>query len=159
MIKATTRITTTGTIHFVWSKRCVASETKPKIKSMKNSYFNIVLLLISFQTYFQVMSTDNHVGQCFSTSGSRPHLGSPSDFRGVARLPTNFLKNYIRSEKCWPNSPTYSTDVGVLIRGWVALRLQSDILGREAKKVEKHWCRPYILSSQKCLPRFSVYQP
>ena len=23
----------------------------------------------------------------------------------------------IRTEKCWPNSPTYSTDVGVL-RGW-----------------------------------------
>ena len=31
--------------------------------------------------------------QGFSTSGSRPHLGSPSDFRGVARLSTNFLKN------------------------------------------------------------------
>ena len=57
--------------------------------------------------------------QCFSTSGSRPHLGSPSDFRGVARLSTNFLKNDIglRTEKFLPNSPTYSTDVGVL-RGW-----------------------------------------
>ena len=31
--------------------------------------------------------------QGFSTSGSRPHLGSPSDFRGVARLSTNLLKN------------------------------------------------------------------
>ena len=29
----------------------------------------------------------------FLTSGSRPHLGSPSDFRGVARLSTNLLKN------------------------------------------------------------------
>ena len=52
--------------------------------------------------------------QCLSTSGWRPHLGSPSDFRGVARLSTNFLKNDIRTEKCWPNSPPYSTDVGVL---------------------------------------------
>ena len=34
-----------------------------------------------------------NLGQGFSTSGSRPHLGSPSDFRGVARLSTNFLKN------------------------------------------------------------------
>ena len=33
------------------------------------------------------------IDQGFSTSGSRPHLGSPSDFRGVARLSTNFLKN------------------------------------------------------------------
>ena len=33
------------------------------------------------------------LGQGFSTSGSRPHLGSPSDFRGVARLSTNLLKN------------------------------------------------------------------
>ena len=31
--------------------------------------------------------------QGFSTSGSRPHLGSPSDVRGVARLSTNLLKN------------------------------------------------------------------
>ena len=30
----------------------------------------------------------------------------------------------IRTEKCWPNSPTYSKDVGVLEAG-VALRLQS----------------------------------
>ena len=31
----------------------------------------------------------------------------------------------------------------VYLRGWagVTLRLQSDILGREAKKVEKHWPR------------------
>ena len=28
------------------------------------------------------------LGQGFSTSGSRPHLGSPSDFRGVARDPS-----------------------------------------------------------------------
>ena len=34
-----------------------------------------------------------YVDQGFSTSGSRPHLGSPSDFRGVARLSTNLLKN------------------------------------------------------------------
>ena len=33
------------------------------------------------------------IEQGFSTSGSRPHLGSPSDFRGVARLSTNLLKN------------------------------------------------------------------
>ena len=60
----------------------------------------------------------------FSTSGSRPHLGSPSDFRGVARLSTNFLKNDIRTEKCWPNSPRYSTDVGVL-RGWGRAQIYS----------------------------------
>ena len=58
----------------------------------------------------------NQLNQCFSTSGSRPHLGSPSDFRGVVRLSTNFLKNDIRTEKCWPNSPTYSTDLGVLTK-------------------------------------------
>ena len=44
----------------------------------------------------------------------------------------------IRTEKCWPNSPTYSTDVGVL-RGWGRAQITIDILGREAKKVEKHW--------------------
>ena len=43
----------------------------------------------------------------------------------------------IRTEKCWPNSPTYSTDVGVL-RGWGRAQIEVDILGREAKKVEKH---------------------
>ena len=43
----------------------------------------------------------------------------------------------IRTEKCWPNSPTYSTDVGVL-RGWGRAQIAVDILGREAKKVEKH---------------------
>ena len=43
----------------------------------------------------------------------------------------------IRTEKCWPNSPTYSTDVGVL-RGWGRAQITVDILGREAKKVEKH---------------------
>ena len=42
----------------------------------------------------------------------------------------------IRTEKCWPNSPTYSTDVGVL-RGWGRAQITVDILGREAKKVEK----------------------
>ena len=47
----------------------------------------------------------------------------------------------IRTEKCWPNSPTYSTDVGVL-RGWGRAQITVDILGREAKKVEKHWSRP-----------------
>ena len=41
----------------------------------------------------------------------------------------------IRIEKCWPNSPTYSTDVGVL-RGWGRAQITVDILGREAKKVE-----------------------
>ena len=46
----------------------------------------------------------------------------------------------IRTEKCWPNSPTYSTDVGVL-RGWGRAQITVDILGREAKKVEKHWAR------------------
>ena len=48
----------------------------------------------------------------------------------------------IRTEKCWPNSPTYSTDVGVL-RGWGRAQITVDILGREAKKVEKHWSRLY----------------
>ena len=43
----------------------------------------------------------------------------------------------IRTEKCWSNSPTYSTDVGVL-RGWGRAQITVDILGREAKKVEKH---------------------
>ena len=47
----------------------------------------------------------------------------------------------IRTEKCWPNSPTHSTDVGVL-RGWGRAQITVDILGREAKKVEKHWPRP-----------------
>ena len=46
----------------------------------------------------------------------------------------------IRTEKCWPNSPTYSTDVGVL-RGWGRAQIAVDILGREAKKVEKHCTR------------------
>ena len=45
-------------------------------------YSHLLLLII-----------DNSVEQGFSTSGSRPHLGSPSDFRGVARLSTNLLKN------------------------------------------------------------------
>ena len=48
----------------------------------------------------------------------------------------------IRTEKCWPNSPTYSTDVGVL-RGWGRAQITVDILGREAKKVEKHCTRRY----------------
>ena len=30
----------------------------------------------------------------------------------------------IRTEKCWPNSPTYSTDVGVL-RGWGRAQIKS----------------------------------
>ena len=46
----------------------------------------------------------------------------------------------IRTEKCWPNSPTYSTDVGVS-RGWGRAQITVDILGREAKKVEKHCLR------------------
>ena len=113
------------------------------------------------------------VHQCFSTSGSRPHLGSPSDFRGVARLSTNFLKNdgifkyedfssrskyvlycfnekvcpiyfvnilydisrywYYSTEKCWPNSPTYSTDVGVL-RGWGRAQITVRHFGSRGKK-------------------------
>ena len=48
-----------------------------------------------------------------------------------------------RTEKCWPNSPTYSTDVGVL-RGWGCAQITVDILGREAKKVEKNWVIGYI---------------
>ena len=71
--------------------------------------------------------------QGFSTSGSRPHLGSPSDFRGVARLSPNFLKNDIRTEKCWPNSPTYSTDVGVL-RGWGRAQITVQHFGSQGKK-------------------------
>ena len=51
----------------------------------------------------------------------------------------------IRTEKCWPNSPTYSTDVGVL-RGWGRAQITVDILGREAKKVEKHCDRACIKS-------------
>ena len=49
----------------------------------------------------------------------------------------------ICTEKFWPNSPTYSTDVGVL-RGWGRAQITVDILGREAKKVEKHCPRRYI---------------
>ena len=49
----------------------------------------------------------------------------------------------IRTEKGWPNSPTYSTDVGVL-RGWGRAQITVDILGREAKKVEKHWSRTMV---------------
>ena len=49
----------------------------------------------------------------------------------------------IRTEKCWPNSPTYSTDVGVL-RGWGRAQITVDILGREAKKVEKHCSRATV---------------
>ena len=52
-------------------------------------------------------------------------------FLGIGIIPT---------EKCWPNSPTYSTDVGVL-RGWGRAQITVDILGREAKKVEKHCSR------------------
>ena len=50
----------------------------------------------------------------FLNLGVATPLGSPSDFRGVARLSTNSGIGIIRTEKCWPNSPTYSTDVGVL---------------------------------------------
>ena len=49
----------------------------------------------------------------------------------------------ICTEKFWPNSPTYSTDVGVL-RGWGRAQITVDILGREAKKVEKHCSRPLL---------------
>ena len=38
----------------------------------------------------------------------------------------------------------YSTDVGVL-RGWGRAQITVDILGREAKKVEKHCTRTYTL--------------
>ena len=61
------------------------------------------------------------------------HLGSPNDFRGVARLSTNLLKNDIRTEKCWPNSPTYSTDVGVL-RGWGRAQITVRHFGSRGKK-------------------------
>ena len=71
--------------------------------------------------------------QCFSTSGWRPHLGSPSDFRVVAHLSTNFLKNDIRTKKYWPNSPTYSTDVGVL-RGWGPAQITVRHFGSRGKK-------------------------
>ena len=95
----------------------------------------------------------NYIGQCFSTSGLRPHLGSPSDFRGVARL-SNCLKNDIRTEKCWPNSPPYSTDVGVL-RGWGRAQITVDILGREAKKVEKHTRYIHVSYIDLVIPGFS----
>ena len=71
--------------------------------------------------------------QGFSTSGSRPQLGSPSDVRGVTRLSTNFLKNDIRTKKCWPNSTTYSTDVGVL-RGWGRAQITVRHFGSRGKK-------------------------
>ena len=48
---------------------------------------------IAITTVPGVLALPVILDQCFSTSGSRPHLGSPSDFRGVARLSTNFLKN------------------------------------------------------------------
>ena len=41
----------------------------------------------------------------------------------------------------------YSTDVGVL-RGWGRAQITVDILGREAKKVEKHWSRQSCLGLQ-----------
>ena len=50
----------------------------------------------------------------------------------------------IRTEKCWPNSPTYSTDVGVL-RGWGRAQITVVILGREAKKFEKHCSKCFSL--------------
>ena len=81
----------------------------------------------------QTDETQHVLERCFSTSGSRPHLGSPSDFRGIARLSTNFLKNDIRSEKCWPNSPTYSTDVDVL-RGWGRAQITVRHFGSQGEK-------------------------
>ena len=69
----------------------------------------------------------------FLNLGVATNLGSPSDFRGVARLSTNFLKNDIRTEKCWPNSPTYSTDVGVL-RGWGRAQITVRHFGSRGKK-------------------------
>ena len=69
----------------------------------------------------------------FLNLGVATPLGSPSDFRGVARLPTNFLKNDIRTEKCRPNSPTYSTDVGVL-RGWGRAQITVRHFGSRGKK-------------------------
>ena len=39
----------------------------------------------------------------------------------------------IRTEKCWPNSPTYSTDVGVL-RGWGRAQITVRHFGSRGKK-------------------------
>ena len=44
----------------------------------------------------------------------------------------------IHTEKCWPNSPTY--------RGWGRAQITVDILGREAKKVEKHCSTPTVVT-------------
>ena len=68
----------------------------------KNSSFVMGLFTDMFADYetlwylgvrMSVLVSRDHLTQGFSTSGSRPHLGSPSDFRGVAELSTNFLKN------------------------------------------------------------------
>ena len=78
---------------------------------------------------------------------AQEHLGTsnPSKNKSYTTIPGSAQKpplaarliGIIRTEKCWPNSPTYSTDVGVL-RGWGRAQITVDILGREAKKVEKH---------------------
>ena len=39
----------------------------------------------------------------------------------------------LRTEKCWPNSPTYSTDVGVL-RGWGRAQITVRHFGSRGKK-------------------------
>ena len=39
----------------------------------------------------------------------------------------------IRTEKCWPNTPTYSTDVGVL-RGWGRAQITVRHFGSRGKK-------------------------
>ena len=74
------------------------------------------------------------LGQGFSTSGSRPHLGSPSDFRGVARLSTNFLKNDIRTEKCWPNSLHIAQIYVGVLRGWGRAQITVRYFGSRGKK-------------------------
>ena len=40
----------------------------------------------------------------------------------------------IRTEKCWPNSPTYSTDVGVL-RGWGRAQIKSSFWVARQKRL------------------------
>ena len=39
----------------------------------------------------------------------------------------------IRTENCWPNTPTYSTDVGVL-RGWGRAQITVRHFGSRGKK-------------------------
>ena len=58
------------------------------------AYFLKFLLIICLSKKDFLLNTNVYIilEQGFSTLGSRPHLGSPSDFRGVARLSTNLFE-------------------------------------------------------------------